>query len=74
MAAPCATKEALLRAYQDATLACSNAVLGLTTVRSDDDFDSVFRTAEEADQKVIAAREALRKHMAEHGCGGRQFP
>jgi hypothetical protein len=62
----CMTKR-LLRAYQEATLAHSDAVFGLFNPMRPD-FDLLFEAAERAHEEAVSARDALKQHIAEHGC------
>jgi hypothetical protein len=61
----CETKRALLRAYQLATLAYTDAVLKLEPMSGTVEG---FMLAEDAEAKATAASRELEKHVAEHGC------
>ena len=62
----CKERALLLEEYSQATHAYSKAILAAFGEQAD--HDSLERAAEEARLKCEAAREALQKHAAEHGC------
>jgi hypothetical protein len=66
---PCSVKSALVQKYHDALIAHSATVVKLQKmISSNDDFTEAYRRSKEAKKDVVAAGEALRRHIADHGC------
>ena len=68
---PCSQKIQLAMEYKQAADACRDAVselLVLVGIVVKEDYETLKRAADTAEQRLVAAREALERHTEEHGC------